>query len=113
MFVSYAQAAEEAKETLQELPESTMESFSDILVRFVPMLLIFMVFYFLILRPQSKKRQEHEDLVKSVKKGQEILTYSGMYGKVMTIAEETLEIEIAPKVSIKIDKSSIQQVITK
>ena len=63
----------------------------------LPMILIFFIFYFLVLRPQEKKRHEQEIMVNSVKKGNNIITTSGIYGKVVKIhdSDATVEIEIA------------------
>ncbi len=79
----------------------------------VPILLIFMVFYFLLIRPQEKKRREHEKLISTVKRGEEVVTQAGIYGVVskVTEASETVEITIAKDVDIKILKSSITNII--
>ncbi|AAU04039.1 preprotein translocase subunit YajC [Rickettsia typhi] len=79
------------------------------LTSLIPMILIFAVFYFLLLRPQEQRRKEREKLVREVKKGEEVLTNSGIYGIVTKVSENdnNIEIEIAKDVRIKAIKSSI------
>jgi preprotein translocase subunit YajC len=97
----------------------TTNNMSDLLqsnfMSFVPMLLIFLVFYFLLIRPQEKKRKEQEDLVASVKKGEEILTHSGIYGKVDKIndGDNSVDLEISKNVVIKIAKSAIADIFSR
>ncbi|QCS24548.1 preprotein translocase subunit YajC [Rickettsia parkeri] len=79
------------------------------LTSLIPMVLIFAVFYFLLLRPQETRRKEREKLVSDVKKGEEVLTNSGIYGIVTKVSENdnNIEIEIAKDVRIKVLKSTI------
>lgn len=79
------------------------------LTSLIPMVLIFAVFYFLLLRPQETRRKEREKLVSEVKKGEEVLTNSGIYGIVTKVSENdnNIEIEIAKDVRIKVLKSAI------
>ncbi|AFB20939.1 preprotein translocase subunit YajC [Rickettsia canadensis] len=79
------------------------------LTSLIPMILIFAIFYFLLLRPQEKRRKEREKLANKVKKGEEVLTNSGIYGIVSKVSanDPNIEIEIAKDVHIKILKSTI------
>ncbi|MFV9930190.1 MAG: preprotein translocase subunit YajC [Rickettsia endosymbiont of Haemaphysalis japonica] len=79
------------------------------LTSLIPMVLIFAVFYCLLLRPQETRRKEREKLVSEVKKGEEVLTNSGIYGIVTKVSENdnNIEIEIAKDVRIKALKSAI------
>ncbi|WP_347938905.1 preprotein translocase subunit YajC [Rickettsia oklahomensis] len=79
------------------------------LMSLIPMILICAVFYFLLLRPQEKRRKEREKLVSKVKHGEEVLTSSGIYGIVSKVSENdpNIEIEIAKDVHIKVLKSAI------
>ena len=81
----------------------------------VPMVLIFAVFYFLLIRPQEKKRKEQEQLVDGVKKGEEVLTTSGMFGVVKKIndSDNTVVIEVASGVEVKMLKNSIADIISR
>jgi len=65
------------------------------------------IFYLLIFRPQSKKAKEHQSLVSSLKKGDDIVTNSGIFGKILGVAETTATIEIAQGVKVKMLKSQI------
>ena len=75
----------------------------------IPMVLIFAVFYFLLIRPQDKRRKQQQSLVNTVKKGEEVLTNTGIFGIVSKINdnENIVELEISKDVNIKILKSSI------
>ena len=81
----------------------------------IPMVLIFVVFYFLLIRPQEKRRKAQENLVSGVKKGEEIVTSSGMFGIVTKIndSDNTVIVQIAQGVEIKILKSSILDIISR
>jgi len=85
------------------------------LTSLIPMVLIFAVFYFLLLRPQEKRRKEREKLVGEVKKGEEVLTNSGIYGIVIKVSENdpNIEIEIAKDVRIKVLKSAIVDITSR
>lgn len=81
----------------------------------MPMLLIFVLFYFFLIRPQEKRRREHENFVSSVKKGEEVVTNSGLFGIIRKINDndDTVIIEIAKDVEIKILKNSISDIINR
>lgn len=81
----------------------------------VPMLLIFVVFYFLLIRPQDKRRRQQETLVAGVKKGEEILTSSGLYGIVRKIndSDNTILVQVANGVEIKMLKTSIADIVSR
>lgn len=80
---------------------------------FVPLLLIFAIFYLLIIRPQSKKIKEHQSLVNAVKKGDKIITNSGIIGKIKDIdtKENIISLEIADDVVIQVVKNNIAEVV--
>ncbi len=73
--------------------------------------LIFVIFYFMILRPQQKRQKERKILLESVKKGDKIVTAGGVHAKVVGVEDKTLLIEIAENVKIKIDRTSIGSVV--
>ncbi len=79
---------------------------------FVPLILIFLVFYFLLIRPQQKKLKEHQNVLKTLKNGDKVHTNSGIFGVVKSIdtKENTVDLEIASNVVIKILKQSISSV---
>ena len=74
---------------------------------FLPMIFVFVIFYFLLIRPQSKQRKKHQELLKGLKKGDEAVTASGIHGKVAGIADNVVTFEIAENVRIKIDKQQV------
>ena len=65
------------------------------------------VFYFVLIRPQQKERRAHESLVASLQKGQRVVTRSGLHGRVDTVDENTVVLEIADKVRVTVDKMSV------
>ncbi|MES2215077.1 MAG: preprotein translocase subunit YajC [Pseudomonadota bacterium] len=96
------------------LPQSP-SSLSAGWTNLVPMLLIFAVFYFLLIRPQEKKRKAQEELVGGVKKGEEVLTTSGIYGTVTKIndSDHTIELTVANDLTIKMLKSAIADIVSR
>jgi len=98
-------------EALPKAPESPGNSWTSL----VPMVLIFAVFYFLLIRPQEKRRRAQQDLVSSVKKGEEVLTNSGIIGVVSKIndSDNTVHISVAKDVEIKMLKTSISDILSR
>lgn len=91
----------------------TFGSLSPALLTAVPYFAIFLVFYFILIKPQEKKRKEREKHVEALKKGQEIVTIGGMFGKVHNIENDIITIEISPNVFVRILRSAIAEVIDK
>jgi len=82
--------------------------------QFLPLILIFVIFYFLLIRPQQKKVKDHKTMVDAVTRGDTVVTGGGLIGKVVRVIEDDkAEIEIADNVNIKIIKSSISAVLSK
>jgi preprotein translocase subunit YajC len=77
------------------------------LMAFLPMVLIFGVFYFLMIRPQQKKAKEHKALLDNLKKGDAVLTNGGLYGKVTGLTESVVTLEIAEKVRVRVSRGHI------
>lgn len=73
-----------------------------------PLLLMFVVIYFLLIRPASKQRREHAALLSALKKNDEVVTTGGIYGKILSLDERVVTLEIADKVKIKILRDRIQ-----
>lgn len=73
----------------------------------VPLVLIVVVFYFFMIRPQMKKQKEAKKFVESLKAGDEVVTNGGIYGTITTVEETTVILEIAKNVKIKVDKNVI------
>ena len=79
----------------------------------IPLVLLFFVFYFLLIRPQQKKVKEHKALVSELKKGDEVVTYGGLGGKVRDLNETFCDVEIADNVIVKIDRQNISRLLPK
>ncbi len=79
-------------------------------MQIVPLLLIFVVFYFLLIRPQQKRAKEHEAKLNAVQKNDEVVTGGGLMGKVTKVADDHIEVEIAPNVRVKAIKSMLTDV---
>lgn len=80
---------------------------------FMPLILIFIIFYFLLIRPQQKKAKEHKVLLESIKRGDQILTSGGVIGKVIKADEKELSVEISSNVNVKILRSTVADVLKK
>ena len=74
---------------------------------FAPMIIIFIIFWFLFFRPQQKKAKAHRELVASVKKGDEVFTDSGIRGVIQKVDPDLISLEIAPKVTIRLLRARI------
>ena len=73
----------------------------------VPLILMFVIFYFLLIRPQQKKTKEHREMIGNLKKGDRIVTAGGLHGRVTGVSESTLTVEIAEKVRVKVNRASV------
>ncbi|MBI3592656.1 MAG: preprotein translocase subunit YajC [Nitrospirae bacterium] len=76
----------------------------------LPLVLIFVVFYFLLIRPQQKKAKEHKAMLDNIKKGDKVITAGGIYGVVESVGNNTLVLKIAENVKVKIGKGYIATV---
>ena len=80
-------------------------------INIAPILAIFVLFYFLMIRPQQKKVKEQQQMLTALKQGDEVMTSSGILGKITGIAEKVVTLEIADNVKIKILKGQVAQVV--
>jgi preprotein translocase subunit YajC len=74
---------------------------------FIPLILMFVIFYFLLIRPQQKKTKEHRQMVSSLKKGDRIVTSGGLHGRITGLSDAILTVEIADKVRVKIARGNV------
>lgn len=79
-------------------------------VQIFPLLLIFVVFYFFLIRPQQKRAKEHEAKINSVQKNDDVITGGGLMGKVIKVADDHVEVEIAQGLRVKAVKSTLSNV---
>jgi preprotein translocase subunit YajC len=82
----------------------------DMLIQIAPLVLIFVVFYFLLIRPQQRKLKEHRDMVAAVRRGDVVVTAGGIIGKVAKVDDQELTIEIADGVRVRIVRSTVSDV---
>lgn len=80
------------------------------LVQIVPLLLLLVIFWFLIIRPQQQKLKAHRAMVDAVKKGDEVVTGGGLIGKVSRVADNEVEIELGPTVKVRALKGTLSSV---
>lgn len=81
---------------------------------FIPLILIFGIMYFLMIRPQQKKLKEHRAMVDALRKGDQVVTAGGLIGKVTKVKEENeIEVELATGVKVRVVQSTIQSVLNK
>ena len=81
--------------------------------QFIPLILIFVIFYFFLIRPQQKKIKEHKLMVASLKRGDEVITSGGIVGKIEKVQEDDkIDLQISENVSVKVVKSTIQGLLT-
>jgi preprotein translocase subunit YajC len=74
---------------------------------FLPLILLFAVFYFLLIRPQQKRAKQHKTFMESLKRGDTVITSGGLYGKITGITDEAITMEIAEKVRVKVSRSAV------
>jgi preprotein translocase subunit YajC len=82
-------------------------------VQIFPLLLIFVIFYLLMIRPQHKRMKEHQATIAAVKKGDEVVTAGGIRGRVTKVSDDEAEVEIANGVRVRIVKATLSQVLAK
>ena len=82
--------------------------------QFIPLILIFAIMYFLLIRPQQKKAKEHANMVSNLRRGDNIITQGGIVGKVAKVKEDgEIEVEIANGVKVRVIKSTVATVVSK
>ncbi|MEC9104111.1 MAG: preprotein translocase subunit YajC [Pseudomonadota bacterium] len=81
--------------------------------QFIPLILIFAIMYFLMIRPQQKRLKQHRAMVEAVKKGDQVVTQGGILGKVAAVRDDELEVEIAQGVRVRVIRSTLAQVVNK
>ena len=82
--------------------------------QFIPLILIFVIFYFFLIRPQQKKVQQHKQMVKALKRGDEVITSGGIVGRVERIlGDDKVDILISENVTVQVVQSTIQSLLSK
>ena len=86
---------------------------ADQIMSFLPLIILFVIFYFLLIRPQQKKAKEHTALVSSLKKGDEVITSGGILGKITETGENYVTVTIAENTDVKIQRQAVSTVLPK
>ena len=109
MFISqaFAQAAAPAAAA------GGIESMFGSLGQFLPLVLMFVVLYFIMIRPQMKRQKEHKAMIDALAKGDEIVTTGGLIGRVAKMGESLLNVEVANGIELQIQRSAVVQVLPK
>ena|SRR5688572_22728599 len=79
----------------------------DAFMQMIPLVMILGVFYFLLIRPQQQKAKEHDDFVKGLKRGEMVVTASGLYGRIVELKDDEVTLEIAPNVRVRHERSKV------
>jgi len=85
----------------------------DTLVSFLPLIFIFGVFYFLLIRPQSKKAKEHKKMVETLAKGDEVVTNGGLLGRITGVGDNFVELELGESMKVKVQRQAIANLMPK
>jgi preprotein translocase subunit YajC len=78
---------------------------------FVPLILMFAIFYFLLIRPQQKKQKQHRQMISDLKKGDRVITSGGLYGRITGITDTIVTLEISEKVRVKVARANISALV--
>lgn len=79
---------------------------------FAPMILVFLIFYLLLIRPQAKQQKRHREMVSKVQRGDEVVSSSGIHGKITAVTDDLVTLEISENVRVKMDKKQVALVKT-
>ena len=90
-----------------------MGDFEQILQTSWPILLMIVIFYFILYRPQKKQQKERNELLSSLKKGQKVVTIGGIYGEIVSLTEDHVMLQVADKVEMRFDRTAIANIANK
>ncbi len=80
---------------------------------FLPLIIIFAIFYFLLIRPQQRKAKQHKQVLASLKKGDRVVSSGGLHGLITGLTDDTVTLEISPKVRVKVSRGYIAGIVGK
>jgi preprotein translocase subunit YajC len=83
------------------------------LMSFLPLILLFVIFYFLLIRPQAKRAKEHKKMVEALAKGDEVVTNGGLLGKISDVGENFVTVQVAEGFEVKVQRSAIASLMPK
>jgi preprotein translocase subunit YajC len=81
-------------------------------VQLLPIILVGVIFYFLLIRPQQQKARTHREMINNLKRNDEVVTAGGLYGRVVDLTEKIVTLEIAPNVRVRVDRPHIDTVVS-
>lgn len=81
------------------------------LVSFIPLILVFFIFYLLLIRPQQKKVKQHRQILAQLKKNDEVMTSGGIYGKVVALTDTVVTLEVTPNVRLRVHRPQISEIL--
>jgi preprotein translocase subunit YajC len=96
---------------VQVAPSGQAGGTAGLLMGILPWLLIFVIFYMLMIRPQQRRVKEHQAAIAAVKKGDDVITGGGIRGRVTKVGDEEVEVEVAQGVKVRVVKSTISAVV--
>jgi preprotein translocase subunit YajC len=97
----------------QSAPAATGGDLQSTLMSMLPLVLMFVVLYFVMIRPQMKRQKEHKAMIDALAKGDEVATVGGLLGKISRIGDTTLGLELASGVEVNLQRSAVVQVLPK
>jgi preprotein translocase subunit YajC len=80
-------------------------------LQLLPFLLVFVVFYVLVLRPEQKKRQQQQKMLADLKRNDAVVLTGGLHGRIIALGDEVITVEIAPRVHVQFDRSAVQRIV--
>lgn len=83
------------------------------LMGFLPIILMFVILYFLMIRPQMKRQKEHKQILDNLQKGDEVVAAGGVVGRISKVSEQFVQLEIAPNTEISVQKAAVQTLLPK
>ena len=95
------------------LAAAPAEAQPDAFMSFLPLILIFVVFYFLLIRPQTKRAKEHKQMVEGLAKGDEVVTNGGLLGRITAVGENFVQLQIADDVEVRVQKQAVANLMPK
>jgi preprotein translocase subunit YajC len=96
-----------------QAPAAAGDPTTGILMQIAPLVLVFIVFYFLLIRPQQQARKRHMEMVAALKKNDVIVTSGGLIGKVKSVQDDEVRVELAPNVEVRVVRATIGEVRSK
>jgi preprotein translocase subunit YajC len=100
-------------DALAEAAPAAAQQQPGMLEALFPFIILFVVFYFLLIRPQSRRAKEHKKMVEAIAKGDEVLTSGGIYGRIVEVGETHLVVEVADNVQMKVQREAVSSLLPK